>query len=313
MTAILKIEGLSHRYTSQWALRNINVEIARNGVVGLVGSNGAGKSTTMNIVCGTLKQTEGKVFIMGTDIEKDPESGRSKIGFLPQQVPLYLDLTVTEYLRYVANLRQIPQSLVKNACEKVMERCSITHVAKRLVGNLSGGYRQRVAIAQAIIHEPPVVVMDEPTNGLDPNQIIEVRKLITEIGQNSLVLLSSHLLSEVHMLCRDIIMIEDGKIVFSDSMQNFRSYLRIGRIQVRMENPPPAAVLAGLKGIVRTEEIDSRSLYIYFDDTPDEVVDLLVKESVANSWGIREISPDQASLDDIFHQLSKRSSSSLNQ
>lgn len=306
MTAILKIEGLSHRYTSQWALRDINVEIAQYGVVGLVGSNGAGKSTTMNIVCGTLKQTEGKVFILGTDIAQEPEMGRSKIGFLPQQLPLYLDLTVTEYLRYVADLRQIPRSLVKKACEKVMERCSITQVSKRLIGNLSGGYRQRVAIAQAIIHEPPVVIMDEPTNGLDPNQIIEVRKLITEIGQNSLVLLSSHLLSEVHMLCRDIIMIEGGKIVFSDSMSNFRSYLRIGRIQVRMENPPPAAVLAGLKGISRIEGIDGRSLYIYFDGSADEVVDLLVKESVANSWGIREISPDHASLDDIFHQLSKR-------
>nr|WP_295874792.1 ABC transporter ATP-binding protein [uncultured Chitinophaga sp.] len=306
MTAILKIEGLSHRYTNRWALRNINVDITQYGVVGLVGSNGAGKSTTMNIVCGTLKQTEGKVFILGTDIEKEPEAGRSKIGFLPQQLPLYLDLTVTEYLRYVAALRQIPRSLVKQACAKVMERCSITHVSKRLIGNLSGGYRQRVAIAQAIIHEPPVVIMDEPTNGLDPNQIIEVRKLITEIGRNSLVLLSSHLLSEVHMLCRDIIMIEGGKIVFSDSMSNFRSYLRIGRIQVRMENPPPAAVLTGLKGISRIEGIDSRSMYIYFDGSADEVVELLVKESVANSWGIREISPDQASLDDIFHQLSKR-------
>lgn len=307
MTAILKIEGLSHRYSSQWALRDINIEIAQQGVVGLVGSNGAGKSTTMNIISGTLKQTEGRVYILGTDIEKQPEEGREKIGFLPQQLPLYLDLTVAEYLRYVAALRHISKPLVKQACEKVMEQCNITSVSKRLIANLSGGYRQRVGIAQAIIHEPPVAILDEPTNGLDPNQIIEVRKLITEIGRSSLVLLSSHLLSEVHMLCRDIIMIEGGKIVFSDSMSNFRSFLRIGRIQVRMENPPPASVLTGMKGITRVEGIDDKSLFVYFDGNADEVVELMIHGSVTHGWGIREIGPDHASLDDIFHQLSKRS------
>ena len=307
MTAILKVDGVSHKYSSRWALRDINIEINQQGVVGLVGSNGAGKSTTMNIISGTLKQTTGNVYLMGTDIEKDPEEGRKKIGFLPQQLPLYLDLTVNEYLMYVAGLRKIPANQMKAACNKVMEWCSISQVSKRLISNLSGGYRQRVGIAQAIIHEPPVVILDEPTNGLDPNQILEVRKLITEIGQNHLILLSSHLLSEIHMLCRDIIMIEGGKIVFSDTMSNFRSYLSISRIQVRMDNIPASAMLLALKGVTRVEAIDDKRLFIYIEGNADEVVEQMIQASIPNNWGIREISPEQASLDDIFQQLSKKS------
>ncbi|HEY0175862.1 MAG TPA: ABC transporter ATP-binding protein, partial [Pedobacter sp.] len=171
-TSIVKIEHLSHKYSSSWAIRDINMEISQSGIVGLLGSNGAGKSTTMNILCGALNQTEGKVLINGVDIREEPEIAKRDIGFLPQTAPLYLELTVDEYLIYCAELRLIPKDKIKAALDDAKERCGITHFSKRLIGNLSGGYRQRVGIAQAIIHRPKLVVLDEPTNGLDPNQII---------------------------------------------------------------------------------------------------------------------------------------------
>lgn len=196
---ILKTENLSHKYTSTWAIRDINIEISQTGIIGLLGSNGAGKSTTMNIICGALNQTEGRVFINDIELRKYPEEAKKEIGFLPQNPPLYTDLTIDEYLTYSAELRLMDKSKIKPALEEAKERCGIAHFSSRLIKNLSGGYRQRVGIAQAIIHKPKLVVMDEPTNGLDPNQLIEARKLIREIAQEHTVLLSSHILSEINI------------------------------------------------------------------------------------------------------------------
>ncbi|MCH5687352.1 ATP-binding cassette domain-containing protein [Niabella sp. W65] len=185
---ILKTENLSHRYSSSWAIRDINIEIEHPGIIGLLGSNGAGKSTTMNIICGTLNQTEGDVYINGINLRKHPLEAKKQIGFLPQTAPLYTDLTIDEYLVYCAELRLMEKSTIKAAVEEVKERCGVAHFSSRLIKNLSGGYRQRVGIAQAIIHKPSLVVMDEPTNGLDPNQMIEARKIIKEIAEERTVL-----------------------------------------------------------------------------------------------------------------------------
>src|SRR5882762_4076472 len=212
--SIVRIEHLSHKYASSWAIRDINIEITQNGIVGLLGSNGAGKSTTMNILCGALNQTEGNVYINDIDLRKEPELAKRDIGFLPQTPPLYMDLTVDEYLIDCADLRLMEKKKIKPAPDDAKERCGITHFSSRLIRNLSGGYRQRVGIAQAIIHRPRLVVLDEPTNGLDPNQIIEVRKLIREIANDRAVIISSHILSEIHLVCKDVIMIEAGRIVF---------------------------------------------------------------------------------------------------
>ena len=208
--SILKVENLSHRYSLQWAIRKISFEITQNGIYGLLGSNGAGKSTMMNIMCGVLSQTEGNVYIQGVDIREDPVEAKKHLGFLPQVPPLHPELTVEEYLQYCADLRYIPDSEVKKAVGEVMERCGIGHFRKRLIRNLSGGYQQRVGIAQAIIHNPSFVVLDEPTNGLDPNQILEIRHLIKEIANERTVILSTHILSEVQATCDYIRMIEQG-------------------------------------------------------------------------------------------------------
>lgn len=306
MPGILKVEGLSHRYSSSWAIRDINIDIEQHGAIGLLGSNGAGKSTTMNILCGVLNQTEGRVYIRGIDMQAQPELAKREIGFLPQDPPLYTDLTIDEYLTYCAELRLMTKSAIPAAVEEVKERCGIAHFSSRLIRNLSGGYRQRVGIAQAIIHKPKLVVMDEPTNGLDPNQLIEVRKLIREIAEDHVVLISSHILSEIHLLCKEVIMIEAGRVVFSDSMNAFNDYIQPHSVLMRMENPPPAAGLLALQGVTKVEFLSDRQVRVYFDRGED-ISERLVTASVENGWRLREISLDKGLLDDVFKQLSTQS------
>jgi ABC-2 type transport system ATP-binding protein len=308
MPDILKVEKLSHKYNRNWAIRDINMEINGNGAVGLLGSNGAGKSTTMNIMCGVLNQTEGHVYIHGLDIREEPELAKREIGFLPQHPPLYTDLSIDEYLTYAAELRLVPKNKVKRAVEEVKERCGIAHFSSRLIRNLSGGYRQRVGIAQAIIHQPKLVVMDEPTNGLDPNQLIEVRKLIKEIALDHVVLISSHILSEIHLMCTNVVMIEGGRVVFSDSMNAFNDYIQPHSLLMRMEQPPTAAELLTVQGVTRVEFLTARQARIYFD-SDEEVAERLAAASLQNGWKLREISLDKGLLDDVFKQLSNQSHS----
>src|ERR1700761_2855914 len=266
---IVRIEHLSHKYSTSWAIRDINIEIDHSGIVGLLGSNGAGKSTTMNILCGCLNQTEGNVYIGGIDMRKDPEAAKRLIGFLPQNAPLYMDLTVDEYLVYCANLRKMEKAAIRPAVEDAKERCGISHFSGRLIRNLSGGYRQRVGIAQAIIHRPALVVLDEPTNGLDPNQIIEVRSLIKDIAKERAVIFSSHILSKVQVLCKEIKMIEGGRIVFSDTMDAFNNYLEPHSVLMRMENPPVTDDLLTIPGVTKVDFLTERLIRVYFSGDPN--------------------------------------------
>jgi len=301
---ILKTERLSHKYGSSWAIRDINIEIAQPGVIGLLGSNGAGKSTTMNIICGALNQTEGVVYINDINLRDAPEIAKKEIGFLPQVPPVYPDLTIDEYLVYCAELRKISKDKIRSSVEEAKERCGIAHFSSRLIKNLSGGYRQRVGIAQAIIHKPKLVVMDEPTNGLDPNQLIEARKLIKEIAETHTVLLSSHILSEVGLLCSDIIMIESGRIVFSDSMDAFNNYVQARSMLMRMDNPPSVTEILRISGITGVEFLTDKQARVYFDGNHDDISGRLVEASVMGGWQLKEIYADKGLLDDIFKQLS---------
>jgi ABC-2 type transport system ATP-binding protein len=304
MEPIVRISGLSHRYSTSWAIRDINIEIPRSGIVGLLGSNGAGKSTTMNILCGVLSQTAGEVIINGIDLSKEPERAKQEIGFLPQTPPLYMDLTVDEYLRHCGILRSIQSKQLKAAMEEVKERCGLTHVNKRLIKNLSGGYKQRVGIAQAIIHHPKLVVFDEPTNGLDPNQIIEVRGLIKDIATERAVILSTHVLTEVQYLCKQIVMIESGRIVFSDTMEAFDNYVAPHSMMVLMENAPAADTLLSVEGITRVEYLTEKQLRLYFNGDRS-ISETLVLESAKQGWRLRELHMEKSSLDETFAQLSR--------
>ncbi len=302
--SIVKVENLSHRYSVQWAIRDINFEIVRNGIYGLLGSNGAGKSTLMNIMCGVLKQTEGRVFINGIDLAKDPVEAKRHIGFLPQKPPLHVDLTVEEYLRHCANLRWIPSSEVSKVVDKVMKRCDIMHFKKRLIKNLSGGYQQRIGIAQAIIHEPEFVVLDEPTNGLDPNQILEIRGLIKEIAEERTVVLSTHILSEVQATCDSIRMIEQGRLVFSGTVEEFDNYIIPNTLFVSLAAMPAVEELLTVPGVSGVDELGGMNYRIHFTDAK-EAIDKIVRKSVAEDWQLQEIRMEKSSLDSIFAELSK--------
>ena len=303
--SIVKVEKLSHRYSVQWAVRDINFEITKNGIYGLLGSNGAGKSTIMNIMCGVLKQTEGKVYIQGVDLAENPVDAKRHIGFLPQKPPLNMDLTVEEYLNFTANLRWIPAAEVSRAVKAVMGRCDITHFRKRLIRNLSGGYQQRIGIAQAIIHNPKFVVLDEPTNGLDPNQIVEIRHLIQEIAEERTVILSTHILTEVQAVCDHILMIEEGKLVFMGTVDEFDNYIIPNSLYVSMIDPPVADELAKIEGVLGVEELGNRNFRIRFTEA-QEVIDQIVKLSAANDWRLSEVRVEKSSLDNIFAELSKK-------
>lgn len=304
--SIVKVEHLSHRYSVQWAIRDINFEINQRGIMGLLGSNGAGKSTTMNIMCGVLKQTEGNVFIDGINLRENPVEAKKNIGFLPQKAPLHLDFTVDEYLMYCADLHMVDKKQIKAAVDEAKVRCGITHFSKRVLRNLSGGYQQRVGIAQAIVHKPKFVVLDEPTNGLDPNQITEVRHLIKEIAEERSVMLSTHILSEVQATCRNIKMIENGQMIFSGSIDEFDNYIQPNSLLVELDTPPMECDLL-LPGISKVETLSERRFRLRYDgdqDTAKRVAEICV----TRGWGLIELVVERSSLDAIFAQLSKSAS-----
>ena len=302
---IVRVEHLSHRYSIQWAVRDVSFEIPRHGIYGLLGANGAGKSTVMNIMCGVLKQTEGDVIIAGVNTKRDTIAAKKHIGFLPQKPPLYQDLTVEEYLIHAADLRWVTPREMKKAVEEVMERCAITHFRKRLLKNLSGGYQQRVGIAQAIVHKPDLVVFDEPTNGLDPNQIVEIRHLIKSIAEERTVILSTHILPEVQAACDHILMMDHGKMVFSGTVDEFDNYIVPNTIYVRLANAPSSGVLKGVEGVNDVEDLGGQQFRVRFTDA-QEVTERLVDLSTEHHWRLQEIRQEKNSLDTIFAKLMEK-------
>lgn len=301
--SIVSVKNLSHRYSVQWAVKDVSFEINEKGVTGLLGSNGAGKSSTMNIICGVLNQTQGDVFINGVNLRENPVEAKKNIGFLPQQPPLYTDLTVGEYLRHAAFLRLVEPDKVDEAVDLALEKCSITHFRDRLIKNLSGGYQQRVGIAQAIVHNPQFVVLDEPTNGLDPNQIVDIRNLIRDIAKHHAVLLSTHILSEVQAICDNIYMIESGKLVFSGTMEEFDNYVAPESFIVEFANSPSKEVLENLTENNGIEALEDGSYRIFLKDDIS-ITEKYIQESVKQNWNLKNIYVERASLSEIFAQLS---------
>ena len=307
-TPIVRIENLSHRYSVQWAVRDINLEIRQHGIYGLLGSNGAGKSTIMNIMCGVLKQTEGDIYIKGINTRIDPVEAKCHIGFLPQQPPLHPDLTVEEYLDYSARLRYIPHKEIPAAITEVVEKCGISHFRKRLIRNLSGGYQQRVGIAQALIHDPEVVILDEPTTGLDPNQIFGIRKIIKEIGEEKTVILSSHILSEIETTCDQVMIMSSGKIVANGTTSELRRKsdaeycLKIGI--KGGETTDIHEALNDLPGVLHIEIIHKQNFELQCK--PDvEIEKSIFNLCQKNNWYISELTPVQTRLEDIFRKVTQ--------
>ena len=304
--ALCTARELAIGYGKTPLLSDICLGVQPGQILTLIGPNGAGKSTTMNIMCGVLNQTEGEVYINGINFREDPIAAKMNIGFLPQKPPLYTDLTVEEYLAYCADLRSVAPKKIRSSVDYAMEKCGITHFRKRLLKHLSGGYQQRVGIAQAIIHNPKFVVLDEPTNGLDPNQILEIRELIKEIATDRSVLLSTHILSEVQATCDHIKMIEEGQLVFAGTMDEFNNYIQPNSFVVVLKNPPRMTELEHVPGVSRAEAINSKSFRVWFD-TDDDVTARMVHESVSRGWELSEVSVERSSLDEVFARLSGKS------
>lgn len=305
MVAAIVVDDLSHRYEKDWAIRDINFTIEGSGIVGLLGSNGAGKSTCMNIMCGVLNPTKGDVEIDGLSIRDNPLEVKKKIGFLPQQVPLYPEFTVQEYLTYCASLRCMKKQSIPKAVEIAKAKCGISHFTDRLLGALSGGYRQRVGIAQAILHEPDLVVLDEPTNGLDPNQVLAVRELIREIAEEHIILLSTHILSDVEALCNEIKMIEHGQIVFEGTLEAFSLIVEPKSLIIVLDNPPQLDQLQMIPQVNRVDPINNRKYRLWFGDGRN-ISQLIVEASIAGDWRLKELYYERSSLEEVFAQLSQK-------
>lgn len=256
---MIEVTNLTKKYGDHIAVDHLSFRVEKGQIYGFLGPNGAGKSTTMNIITGYLAATEGTVTIDGKDIQKDPEEAKRSIGYLPELPPLYVDMTVREYLEFVAELKKVPKKERKQQIDEVMEMTQITDMQQRLIRNLSKGYRQRVGLAQAILGYPEVIILDEPTVGLDPKQIIEIRDLIRKLGENHTVILSSHILSEVSAVCDHIMIIAHGKLVASDSPENLQK-LMSGSMELNLEvNGSAAAVKSALQEISQIDRIEENT------------------------------------------------------
>ncbi len=309
---MIEVKNLTKRYGSHCAVDNISFQVEEGEILGFLGPNGAGKSTTMNILTGYLSATDGDVIVGGHNILEEPNEAKACIGYLPEQPPLYPDMTVKEYLNFMYDLKKCALPRVKHITEicKVMK---IEHVYKRLIKNLSKGYKQRVGMAQALIGNPPVLILDEPTVGLDPNQIIEIRSLIKSLGKHHTVILSSHILPEIEAVCDRIVVINGGKIVADDTAANLSATFSEDRrmlVSVAAPQKEVAALVAGITGVEKVTVLDSREagvaeLAIDLADGADIRRDLFTRLS-QKEWPLLQSKALAMSLEDIFIQLTMR-------
>jgi ABC-2 type transport system ATP-binding protein len=293
---------LTRLYGGREAVSNVSFDLKQGEVLGFLGPNGAGKSTTMKMLTGNLAPSAGSVKICGIDMIENPKEAKALIGYLPEMRPLYKEFTVDEYLTIAARLHRVSGKNIKKAVEIAKERCGLTHMSKRLIENLSNGYQQRVGIAQAIIHNPMVVILDEPTVGLDPIQIRDIRALIREIGGERSVILSTHILPEVEMVCDHVQIIDKGKLVFNGGIDVLKRQ-RIGnKLLIGFNKAPTVEELLKIKGVTEAEVADNNMMRVRFaeDAMPHEAI---VQAAVKNKWGLYQIAPDQTSLEDVFVQL----------
>ena len=295
---LIQVEHLYRNYGNLHALTDINLTLKRGEVLGFLGPNGAGKSTTMQIISGNLAPTSGRIMINGFDIIEAPRQAKAALGFLPEQPPLYHDLTVNEYLDYCARLNRIPKPDIAHAISRACERCGLSDVRQRLIGNLSKGYQQRVGIAQAIIHTPEVVILDEPTVGLDPIQIREIRALISELGNDHSVILSTHILPEVQSTCDRVMIINKGQIALQSSLTELENRLQCNEILVSLQNPPDIETLSGQAGVLNVTSVQPEQFLFECSDAfnPAE----FARFAVNNNWQLSELTPQTRSLEQVF-------------
>jgi ABC-2 type transport system ATP-binding protein len=306
---MITVENLSKSYAAKTAIEGVSFQVEKGEILGFLGPNGAGKTTTMRIVTGFMPATEGTVRVDGFDVFENPIDVRRRIGYLPENPPLYLEMTVAGYLRFVAKIKGVPKENIDSEVKRVMERVSISDVRERIIAKLSKGYKQRVGLAQALLNDPPVMILDEPTIGLDPKQIHEVRELVKDLAGNHTVVLSTHILPEVEQTCHRVVIINKGKIVAVDTPQNLRSQLQgAERVSLEVQGPVSEITtkLKAMPGVVDVRKIadsDGRHRFQVEGELRKDIRSDLARTIVQNGWGLYELQSSTMSLEDIFLEL----------
>ncbi len=318
---MIEVSQLTKDYGTVVAVRDVSFSVGKGEIVGFLGPNGAGKSTTLRVLAGFLGATSGRVSIAGHDIAEAPLAARRAIGYMPESAPLYPELRVSEYLQFRARLKEVPRAKQRAAIGGAMERAGVAHMAGTVIAHLSKGYRQRVALADALVANPPLLILDEPTAGLDPNQIREVRALVKELGRDRTVLLSTHILSEVEATCERALVIDRGRLVAEGTLAELRARQKSSRLELRVRDPKLAAeaVIAGIPGLsVRVEQretaLDRRtlSLLVSHEVDTDRTVEALVQGLAGAGIGVQALIPELASLEQVFSELTRHEREATN-
>ncbi len=301
----ISARGLTRSFGSHIAVNNLTLELKRGEVLGFLGPNGAGKTTTMQMLTGNLAPSRGAISICGVDLLEEPAAAKARIGYLPEVPPLYRELTVDEYLMLAAKLHRVPKAHRREAIAAARHRCGLAEVGKKLIGTLSKGYQQRVGIAQAIVHGPEVVILDEPTVGLDPNQIREIRGLIRELGGAHSVILSTHILPEVEAVCDRVQIMHHGNLVYGDTIAALKQFESGATVLLGLRRPPALGELAAVPGVAAAACVEPTLFRLQFTPGGDST-ETLVAHAVARGWGLYQLKPAQTSLEDVFVNLTRR-------
>lgn len=300
---MIKVSGLTKDYGSRRAIHNLKFDAQQGEIVGFLGPNGAGKTTTMRILTGYMPPTDGEAIVAGYDVVEESLEVRKRVGYLPESVPLYYDMTAFDYLKYMGELRRVPN--VEDRVDEVLDMVGLVDRSSSYIGNLSKGMKQRVGLAQALLHRPEVLILDEPTIGLDPGQVVEVRELIREIGKERTVLLSTHLLNEAQNLCDRVLIINKGKIVAEDTTENLQARLLGAErvvVRVRGEGDELADSIKSVKGVRKVETLDDGGVEFEFASGKDLRPEV-AKQVIKDGYDLLELRPLGMSLEEIFLEL----------
>jgi len=309
---MIEVKGISKKFNQNQALDQISFTVKQGEVLGFLGPNGAGKTTTMKIITGFWQPDQGSVYVAGIDMAKDSLSARRKIGYLPETVPLYDEMKVFEYLKFVAEARDIEKDNLIPHIKSVAESCGLQDVIGKSIEDLSKGYRQRVGLAQAIMHNPDILILDEPTTGLDPNQIVEIRDLIKKVGKEKTVIFSTHILAEAQATCDRVMIINHGKIVGEGRPEELAKTVSANAYHLQIKGEPGNAIqaLQNLSGVLRVEIVNQGSENFEYQIQPQDGIDAreqIAQCALGHGWLILEFSQQPTSLEEVFRVLTKES------
>jgi ABC-2 type transport system ATP-binding protein len=305
MTTLIETKNLYRYYGEHCAVNDVSFNLSKGEILGFLGPNGAGKTTTMQMLCGNLAPSSGQITINGFDLLDQPQRAKSTLGYLPDTPPLYKELTVTEFLEYCARLHKLSFRSIHKAVDKAQQRCGLKQVSERLIANLSKGFQQRIGIAQAILHEPEIIILDEPTVGLDPIQIKEIRSLIKQLGADHGIILSTHILPEVQESCSHVQIIHQGKLILTETISGLNRLMNTESIKFTTRhaiNSRQLGEIEGVKDITMTTE----NQYFLQHNNGEQLVEKIALHIINAGWGLKEITPIKKSMEEIFISLTNQ-------